>query len=161
MASSASGSRQAKASKELSRESSIKPDQRELHYFAGPVREVTAKLFSLPSDLVMRTFYVLLVQGRNSAEVRVFRRAGPDNREGSVEVWRGSSLGDLPSRVTLLINENSSEDLREAVISALNNYCDFQALGVVPCPISARGAFGHPLRLFAEETAVQAYVIAM
>lgn len=141
--------------------SSLKSDHTELHVFAGPAGDVAVKLFSLPQELVMRTFYVLLLQGQKNAEVRIFWRAGRDSRQGSVDMWQGSGLGDLPSRVMTLITENNAEDLRQALISVMSDYCDFQSLGIIPCPISARGAFGHPLRLFAKETMVQAYVVAV
>lgn len=132
----------------------------ELHAFAGSPREVATGLFVLPPDVVTSGCYAFLMQGAGTAEVRLFTSDDAAQR-GSVEVWRGPGLGDLPGMIAGLLMEGARERLRETVLSALRDRGEFRSLGAVPRPVTARGAFGHPIRPFSGETYLQAYVVTV
>jgi hypothetical protein len=134
----------------------------EFHAFAGSPREVAIGLFALPPDVVTGSFYAFLMQGSGGAEVRLFTRGDADSGHGSVEVWRGPGLSDLPGLIAgLLMARTAEQSPRESVVSALRDCGEFQPLGIVPCPTTARGAFGHPIRPLRGEEFIQAYVVTI
>jgi hypothetical protein len=133
----------------------------EMHAFAGSPREVATGLFALPPDVVTSGCYAFLMQGAGTAEVRLFTSDDAAAPRGSVEVWRGPGLGDLPGMIAGFLMGDAREQLRETVVSALRECGEFRSLGAVPRPVTARGAFGHPIRPFGGETYLQAYVVTV
>jgi hypothetical protein len=134
----------------------------EFHAFAGSPREVAIGLFALPPDVVASSFYAFLLQGSGRAEVRLFTRGDAGSKHGSVEVWQGPGLGDLPGLIAGLLEASTAEqNPGECVVSALRDHREFQSLGIVPCPTTARGAFGHPIRPLSGEESIQAYVVTI
>jgi hypothetical protein len=134
----------------------------EFHAFAGTPREAATGLYALPVAFVKSSFYALLMQAAIGAEVRLFTQDGADGRQCHVEVWRGPDLGALPGRLAGLFAANTAgPELRESVVSALREQDEFQSLGTVPRPPTARGAFGHPIRPFRDEQFIQTYVVSI
>jgi hypothetical protein len=134
----------------------------EFHAFAGTPREAATGLYALPASVVASSFYAFLMQADIGAEVRLFTQYGADAGQCHVEVWRGPSLGGLPSLIAeLLTAETDNPELHESVASALREQGEFQSLGTVPRPPTARGAFGHPIRPFRTEQFIQTYVVSI
>jgi hypothetical protein len=134
----------------------------QIHSFFGSPETVAGKLADLPKDLVDRRVYVLAVQGEGRAEVRVFERGSLDDAEGTVAVWQGDSLGGLVASVTdTLIANHGVHCPGEQVSSVLNGEREFAVQGPIPVPVSARAAFGHPLKGFREDAFIQASVIVL
>lgn len=130
--------------------------------FAGTPDDVSRRLFGLPPSILAHPFYALLLQGGGKADVHVFERATPGDREGPVHVWQGPSLGSLPGDlVAILSAKNTTAVLAGALRQVLRAYGDAAHLGVVPCPPSPRGAFGHPLKRYAEDPVLQAFVVGL
>jgi hypothetical protein len=140
------------------------PDEAELHAFTGTPRAVAERLFALPRSVVGGRLCALLLEGDTRAQVQVFERAAADDREGPVAAWAGPALGELPARIAgLLARPAEAGDAGPggAVRAALRAHGEYRELGTVPCPPTARGAFGHPLRAFAADRAVRAFVVAV
>lgn len=139
----------------------------EFHAFAGRPLDVAKGIYALPREVVSRGFYALLFEGGGRAEVRTFTRARPGGDHGTVAVWEGTDLGDLPDRlVGLLFAHEPGADAagtgpRHAVEATILGQGGFADLGVVPCPVTARGAFGHPLRNHPDGAFLRALVLAV
>ncbi|MEU8379181.1 hypothetical protein [Streptosporangium sp. NPDC048865] len=128
----------------------------EFHGVQGTEDEVARRLFGLPNALVSAPCYMLLLQGAGRAEARIYRRAEEEDL-GSVRVWTGEDLGTLPDRLTRMALSETPLPIT-AFDEALLELGAFEDLGLVPRPVTARGAFGHPLRHYTGE--LRAYVLA-
>ena len=140
----------------------------EFHAFAGMPLEVAKGIYGLPREVVSRGFYALLFEGGGRAEVRTFTRARPTDDHCTLAVWEGTDLGGLPGRLAglLFADEAAGADgtgtgPRRAVESMILGRGAFADLGVVPCPVTARGAFGHPLRNHPDGAFLRAIVLAV
>jgi hypothetical protein len=140
----------------------------ELHAFTGTPRAVAERLFALPRTVVGGRLCALLLEGDTRAHVQLFERAAAGDREGPVAAWEGATLGELPSRVAALLTRPAQDGAEEgtgdgsgAVRAALRAHGEYRELGTVPCPPTARGAFGHPLRAFAADRSVRAFVVTV
>ena len=132
-------------------------DSAEYHAFRGSPAEVARRLYALPRDVVRMPLTVLLIESDALAEGWTFERARPDDTEGPVAVWDGARLGDLPARLAGILV--APGDPVPAIRAALAGHGPFTAMGVVPCPPTARAAFGHPMRRHGGETVVRAVVV--
>ena len=56
---------------------------------------MTANLASLPEELIQRRVYMLMIQGEQRAEVRVFERFDLEDTDATMGTWSDDSLGDL------------------------------------------------------------------
>ncbi|HEV8554924.1 MAG TPA: hypothetical protein VGR06_00820 [Actinophytocola sp.] len=129
--------------------------------FVGTPADVAVRLYQLPKDVVADVFYTLLVQGDELAGIHVFTRAAAGDREGIVHAWEGASLDTLPDRVlALALSAEPGPALREKIHTLLRDHGEFADLGVVPCPPTPRGAFGHPIRPYAAGGTIRAIVVA-
>lgn len=68
------------------------------HAFMGAVGDVSRGLFGLPRDIVERTWFVLLLQGRTRADIRIFEREagageGTVSMCGGERTWAGGDHG--------------------------------------------------------------------
>lgn len=133
----------------------------ECYAFRGTPADVAGKLYALPQDVVARAFYALFLESDEMAGIHVFSREQPGDGEGSVSVWSGSTLGELPERILTLARGAEGPALREKIVDLLNAHGNFADLGTVPCPPTPRGAFGHPLRPFSENPTVRVFVAAL
>lgn len=130
------------------------------HAFSGVPTEVAGRLYQVPQDTVLREYYVLLVEAAAGAAIHVFTRERAGAAEGPVSMWDGHSLDDLPARLLALVLAGGLE-LRDKVDALLRDSRVFTELGVVPCPPTPRGAFGHPVRPYSEGPLLRAVVLAL
>jgi len=133
----------------------------ECHAFSGSPSAVSRALYQLPPALVRRCFVTLLLQGEGKADIRIFERDVPDAVNGLVSDWSGSELGPLPGQVvaTLMAGPVPGGGDNQ-VRAALREHGQYVERGAVPCPPTARGAFGHPLKPYSGEASVHALVVA-
>lgn len=134
----------------------------EYHGFSGSPRSVAGRLFALPRDLVQRPCYALLLEGDRQAHVRIFERSSGAS-QGPVALWQGEGLGELPAHLMSLCLQPPDSDVggTASIASALRDHGEFTQLGMVPCPPSPRGAFGHPLRDYVSEGRIRSYVLGL
>jgi len=136
--------------------------QAEYYAFSGPTVSVASRVYQLPADMVGRLFYAMLVQNDEMADIHLFTRVEPGDREGRVAVWHGQHLDTLPERVlAALLSGLTDEVLRDKVVDVLRSHGEFTDLGVVPCPPTPRGAFGHPLRPYADAATVRTVLVGI
>jgi hypothetical protein len=134
----------------------------ECYAFSGEPADVARRLYELPRDLVARDFYALLVQSGDMAGIHAFVRVRPGDREGLVAVWEGPSLDGTPERIlALVLSGQTGPALREKVDALLKQGRDFTDLGMVPCPPTPRGAFGHPIRSYSSNATLRTFVVAL
>jgi hypothetical protein len=134
----------------------------EAHSFFGAPDKVAAKLSGLPDDLIRRRVYMLLVQGDDHAEVRIFERFSFEDAEGTIALWNGESLGDLANRITeLLVANHGVHCPGEQVTAALHGERQYQVSGPYPVPRSTGEAFASVLEGFGPDSFVQANVIIL
>lgn len=132
-----------------------RPAAAEFHAFSGSDDALARHLFALPRDLVERTLWALLLQSDDGAGVLVQERAAPGDSVARVHSWTGEDLGSLPARLLDLLPTATHQELRATLLG----HGDYADLGVVLCPPTPRGAFGHPLKLHTG-AGVRAYVVA-
>jgi hypothetical protein len=132
----------------------------ELHLFSGSSDAVAQSLYALPSSVVKQAMWALLLQSPSGGvQIHIMERS--DENNGRVLVWHGTGLGTVPVRLasTFMLNHPDAERMPQ-VRRVLLAHGDYEDLGVVPCPPTARGAFGHPMRLHAQAAQMQAIVVA-
>ena len=130
--------------------------------FVGTPDAVSRRLFGLPRSILDHLFYALLLQGDGKADLHVFERLAPDDHEGPIHVWQGTGLGSLPGDLVALLSANNATPvLAGAIRQVIRAHGDTARLGVVPCPPTPRGAFGHPLKRYAGDHVVHAFVIGL
>lgn len=128
------------------------------HSFIGAPPQVARQLYALPQWVVHSAYLALLLESAGKADVRVFVRAAPDFEFGEIRDWQGEQLGTVPER--LLAVMWSSTGSRHGVIELLNELGPYSVRSGIPCPPTARGAFGHQLRRHEETAEVRAFVIS-
>ncbi|MBB4888086.1 hypothetical protein WEB32_00925 [Streptomyces netropsis] len=131
------------------------PAAAEFHAFSGSDDALARHLFALPRDVVERTLWALLLQSHDGAGILVQERAEPGDSVARVQSWTGEDLGSLPARLLALLPAASHQELRTSLLG----HGDYVDLGIVLCPPTPRGAFGHPLKLHTG-SGVRAYVVA-
>jgi hypothetical protein len=150
------------------------PQDIQCYAFSGRPEAVARRLYALNGAVVECRFFALLLQGEARADIRIYERAAPGDRSGQVATWQGTSLDVLPGSIATLVMGDTAmrgpdgqtgsagqAGPRERVKSALRQDREFTDWGVVPCPPTPRGAFGHPLRQYANDRAICAFVIAV
>ncbi|GAA2332372.1 hypothetical protein SVIO_003280 [Streptomyces violaceusniger] len=133
----------------------------EFHAFAGSPDVVARHLYGLPRDLVEGTLWALILSGAERAHVQIQERAALGDSRARVFAWEGTVLGTLPAGIAAALSGHPMPPRsHEALRDVLFRHGDYTDLGVVPCPRTARGAFGHPMRWFAGEQSVYALVLS-
>lgn len=134
----------------------------ECYGFTGTPVDVAGRLYQLPQDVVTRAFYALLIEGEGRAGIHVFLRERPGDTEGTVVVWEGTTLDEVPEQVVGLVLRHEPEPaLAEKVLAFLKAHRDLVDVGTVPCPPTPRGAFGHPVRHYSGSTTLRTVVVAL
>jgi hypothetical protein len=128
------------------------------HGFIGAPPQVARQLYALPQSVVRSTYLALLLESAGKADVRVFVRSAPDVESGEVRDWQGEQLGTVPER--LLAAVWGSTGSRHGVTELLDELGPYSVRGGIPCPPTARGAFGHQLRRHERTAEVRAFVIS-
>jgi hypothetical protein len=129
----------------------------ELHFFSGSSAAVAQGLYSLSPSVVKQAVWALLLASPSGAQIHLMERS--DEAHGRVEVWSGPGLGAVPGQLVSAFALGSAQWVPQ-VREVLRAHGDYEDLGVVPCPPTARGAFGHPMRLYAQAAQLQAIVVA-
>jgi hypothetical protein len=120
---------------------------------------VTANLADLPEELIQRRVYMLMVQGEQRAEVRVFERFDLDDTDTTLGTWSDDSLGDLMTQLTEVLVANKGVHCPgEQVKATLTAEREFSMEGPFPAPTSAAEAFGPALAGFGGDRFVHATV---
>ncbi|MFC8449559.1 hypothetical protein [Kitasatospora sp. NPDC057223] len=128
----------------------------QFHAFTGTPDSVARHLYALPRDVVERPLWALLLHGSGGAQVLLQQRAEAGADRARVLSWQGRDLGALPARLATLLAGSAYGELAGALLA----HGDYTDLGIVPCPATARGAFGHPLRHHEGQPEVRAFVLA-
>jgi hypothetical protein len=135
------------------------PDLTLYHGFFGSPRYVAEQLYALPRSAVSGVYYALLLESRGQSDVRVFIRAEPDDDVGEVRDWSGEQLGDLPERLLSACWSRTTSDW-STVLEVIASFGPYAVQAGIPCPPSARGAFGHQLRRHEQQEEIRAFVLA-
>jgi hypothetical protein len=132
------------------------------HTFMGSPEQVAANLADLPTDLVERRVYMLMIQGDGRAEARVYERFNLEDTEGTVAAWGGEQVGDLVTLVTdVLVTNRGVHCPGEQVKAALEGERDFDVVGPVVAPKTAAEAFGPAMAAYQNDRFVQATVMVL
>jgi hypothetical protein len=126
-----------------------------IYSFFGDAESILEKMDAIPETLANLRTFILAVENSSAAEVRLFERV--DGDKWAVSSWRGPAMGDLNARMADSIMANSGIlCVGEQLKDLLTNELDLTLEGVVPAPVSARAAFGHPVRGMATDTFARA-----
>jgi hypothetical protein len=135
----------------------------ELYGVCGPQRRTAQQLYALPTQVVARHLYLLLLQGADHGLVYVFRREGSDPSLATVMAASVHDLGELPRRLLGVLSDIPAELAPEAVLSILQASYSLspKSDGPARAPVTPRGAFGLPLVELDEAGVVRACVVAV
>ena len=118
---------------------------------------MTANLASLPEELIQRRVYMLMIQGEQRAEVRVFERFDLEDTDATMGTWSDDSLGDLMTQPSEVLVANKGVHCPgEQVKATLTAEREFG--GPFPAPTSAAEAFWPALAGFGGDRFVHATV---
>lgn len=134
----------------------------QLHTYMGSPDDVAANLASVPSSLIERRVYMLMVQGEDRAEAHLFERFAMEDDEGTVASWSDHKLGDMVTHLTdVLIGNGGAHCPGEQVKASLAAEHDFIVSMPAPAPTTAAEAFAPIMVAFAGDRFVQATVMAL
>jgi hypothetical protein len=135
----------------------------ELYGVSGPQRRTARWLYSLPSGVIARRLYVLLLQGASRGTVHVFKREGADPRMAAVMAATADDLGSLPRMLVEALSKAPAGGAADEVLSVLQGNCSLspQSDGPTLAPVTPRAAFGLPLVELDEPGVVRACVLAV
>lgn len=132
------------------------------HSFMGSPETVEANLVALPDDLVQRRVYMLMIQGDDRAEARVFERFSLEDTDGTVSTWEQGDLGELVTQITdVLVRNRGVHCPGEQVKATITEERDFIVEGPSAAPKTAAEAFSGPLAAFKNDKFVQATVMML
>ncbi|MFE9748334.1 hypothetical protein ACFYOT_25800 [Saccharothrix saharensis] len=133
-----------------------------MHTYMGSPANVATNLAAVPSSLVERRVYMLMVQGDDRAEAHLFERFAFDDEEGTIATWSDHKLGDMVMRMTdVLIANGGAHCPGEQVKAHLDAEHDFSVGAPAPAPKTAAEAFGPVMEGFSGDKFVQATVMAL
>lgn len=128
----------------------------------GSPETVEAQLANLPDDLIRRRVYMLMVQGTERAEVRIFERFDLEDTEGTVTSWQQDHLGDLVTQITdVLVANKGVHCPGEQVKATIEGDRELSIEPPAPAPQSAREAFGPVLAQYHDDTFIQATAVIL
>jgi hypothetical protein len=132
------------------------------HSFFGSPETVAANLANLPDELVQRRVYMLMVQGSDRGETRIYERFSFEDSEGTIATFQEESLGDLVTQIIEVLVDNKGVHCPgEQVKATLSVGREFEVEGPSPAPATAREAFSPALAEFRNESFVQASVMVL
>ena len=134
-----------------------------LYGVCGPGRYTAQRLYSLPSQVVAGSMYVLLLQGTRSGAVHVVRRDRADPRMATVMAAKVESLGELPRRLVDALSTLPADRATDTILSILQDSCLLspRSDGTTLAPATPRAAFGLPFVELDEDGAVHACVVSV
>jgi hypothetical protein len=128
----------------------------------GSPELVASNLANLPTDLVERRVYMLMIQGDGQAEARVYERFNLEDTEGTVAAWDEDNISDLVTLVTdVLVTNRGVHCPGEQVKATLEAERDFTVSGPVPAPKTAAEAFAPAMAAYQNDKFVQATVMVL
>ena len=135
----------------------------ELYGVCGPLRHTAQRLYALPSELLDRRLYVLLLQGATRGAVYAFQREDADPRMATVMAANPPDLGKLPQLLLDALRTAPTSQAAEEVLAVLHRSCQLssQSDGPTLAPVTPRAAFGLPLVELDEAGVVRACVLAV
>ena len=119
---------------------------------------MTANLASLPEELIQRRVYMLMIQGEQRAEVRVFERFDLEDTDATMGTWSDDSLGDLMTQLTEVLVANKGVHCPGEQVKATLTAERSSAWARSPAPTSAAEAFWPALAGFGGDRFVHATV---
>ncbi|MGS2642843.1 hypothetical protein [Streptosporangium sp. LJ11] len=132
------------------------------HNFLGSPQTVAENLAALPADLVQRRVFMLMIEGEDRAEARVFERFAFGDDEGTVATWESDSLGDMVTQLTdVLIKNRGVHCPGEQVKASLDSEREFIVSAPAPAPKTAAEAFASAMDAYAEHSFVRASVMVL
>lgn len=132
------------------------------HTFMGSPELVAANLSDLPTDLVQRRVYMLMIQGDGRAEARVYERFNLEDTDGTVAAWEEDSVNDLVTLITdVLVTNRGVHCPGEQVKATLATEREFEVSGPTPAPKTAAEAFAPAMAAYADDKFVQATVMVL
>ncbi|MFE7116448.1 hypothetical protein ACFU99_13645 [Streptomyces sp. NPDC057654] len=132
------------------------------HAFMGSPETVMANLVGLPDELVGRRVYMLMIQGDNRSEARVFERFNLDDAEGTVSSWPEKDVPGLVTQITeVLVANRGVHCPGEQVKATLETEREVHVSAPAPAPRTAAAAFGPLLEGFRDDAFVRATVMVL
>jgi hypothetical protein len=117
---------------------------------------------SLPDDLVKRRVYMLVVQGSDRGEIRIFERFDLEDTESTIATCRQDRVDDLVMQIGEVLTENKGVHCPgEQVKAALTVDREFEVGSPEPAPATASEAFGPTLANFRDESFIHASVMML
>lgn len=132
------------------------------HTFMGSPELVTANLAGLPTDLVQRRVYMLMIQGESRAEARVYERFNIEDTEGTVASWEENNVSDLVTLITdVLVTNRGVHCPGEQVKATLADEREFEVAEPAAAPKTAAEAFAPAMTAYQNDKFVQATVMVL
>jgi len=117
----------------------------EVYTFYGDSATVLSKVANVKMQLPERRMYMVVVEGDNGAEVRLFERAAKTNK---FHVWSSKvkDVADLNQQISKAIIENRGVAcVGEQTKALVTKGVSPQDLGSIPAPVNGRAAFAHAI----------------
>lgn len=132
------------------------------HTFMGAPELVAENLANLPDDMVERRVYMLMLQGDDRAEARVYERFNLEDTDGTVATWEEDNVADLITLVTDVLTTNRGVHCPgEQVKATLAGERDFEISAPMPAPKTAAEAFRPVMAAYQNDKFVQATVMVL
>jgi hypothetical protein len=132
------------------------------HSFMGSPETVSANLAELPDELIERRVYMLMIQGDERAEARIFERFNLEDTEGTVSSWHEDNVSDMITQITeVLVGNRGVHCPGEQVKATLEAEREVRVSAPAPAPKNAAEAFGPIVSEFADDKFVQATVMVL
>ena len=117
----------------------------EVYTFYGDPATILAKIDKVDMQLPERRMYMVVVEGQNGDEIRLFERSGKTN---NFHVWsaKSKSIGSLNEKVSHAIIANRGVAcVGEQTKAIVTKSVSPKDLGTVPAPVNGRAAFSHTI----------------
>jgi hypothetical protein len=115
---------------------------------------------SLPDDLVKRRVYMLMVQGSDRGEIRLFERFEIEDLDSTIATCQQDRVEDLVMQIGEVLVENQGVHCPgEQVKAALAADREFEVGSPEPAPVTASEAFAPTLAKFCDEKFIHVSVM--
>jgi hypothetical protein len=132
------------------------------HTFMGSPELVAKNLADLPTSMVERRVYMLMIQGDDRAEARVYERFNLEDTEGTVAAWEEDTVADLVTLITdVLVTNRGVHCPGEQVKTKLATERELEVSAPMAAPKTAAEAFAPAMAAYKNDKFVQATVMVL
>ncbi|MFC5719188.1 hypothetical protein ACFP1Z_03180 [Streptomyces gamaensis] len=130
--------------------------------FMGSPRTVIDNLARLPDELMSRRVYMIMVQGDEHCEARIFERFNLGDPKGTVSSWAEKDVPGMVTQITEVLTANRGVHCPgEQVKATIESEREIQVGTPAPAPKTAAEAFGPVLGGFRNDAFVRATVMVL